>query len=385
MKVGLIGFTTVNLGDDVQAIATSLNLPYVDRLVLRDKFASLKLDERHFCLMQSWFTKQRLLAPSSAIDPLFFGFCFGGETMSYGLWPRYLRKYQPIGCRDTGSVARLKKLGIDAHWSGCLTLRIGSFLKPVPREERKGTYLVDLLPGSLKYIPEDIRARGVAISNAVPPAILDDPLARMSRIAKICDVLRRAELVVTKRLHTVLPSVGFGTPAVVFALNRKGNVHRFSGFEEFVPINFFGPGVEPKPVDWANVVPATIPAHLDARYAELRGEIASRLGGVGETQYDNLYRRDVITFPNPGLGHEAGRVAIDLGMTRVERVPLVWTEKFITVEIESYASFERFRAPLLVMGNRNKEWTEVGRIDQMIGASTVQPYPSEEELLRGFA
>ena len=368
MKVALLGFKTVNLGDDLQGIATALNLPQVDRMVERDSLASLHLDERHFCLMQSWFTKQRLRAPSQALDPLFFGFCFGSDTMLWGGWPGYLKRHMPIGARDLRSVELMAKRGVEAFWSGCLTLRIGSFLKPVPAEERSGVFMVDVLPETEASIPEAIRERAVRISNAVPPAIVDDPLARMALIARMSDRLRHAELVITKRLHTSLPCVGFGTPAVVFARDRKGNRHRFSGYEQVLPVHFFGGGAPAPSIDWDNIGPAAIPEHLTERYRTLRAALATRLGALGETRYDRLARTDVLSLPNPGLGHEAGAVAIDLGMTRVERVPVSWTSERITVELESFASFERFRLPVLVRGNRTRDWVKVGTTDQFIAA-----------------
>ncbi|HUG63322.1 MAG TPA: polysaccharide pyruvyl transferase family protein [Methylomirabilota bacterium] len=371
MKVALLGFTTVNLGDDLQGIATSLNLPHVDRIVERDRLATLSLDERHFCMMQSWFTKQRLRAPSDAIDPMFFGFCFGGETMQYGLWPRYLRAHQPIGARDTRSVELMKNRGVDTFWSGCLTLRMGSFLRPIPREERSGTFMVDVLPDTESAIPDAIKEKAVRISNAVPPMMLDDPLARMARIARMCDRLRRAELVITKRLHTALPCVGFGTPTVVFAKDRKGNRHRFSGYESFLSVTFFGEKTAPPSIDWANVGPAVIPDHLNERYAKLRVDIAAKLGAVDETRYDEMARTDTITIANPGLGHESGRIRIDLGMAKVERLPTTWTSTHITFDLESFASFERYRMPVEVQGSRSREWVAVGATDQLIAAATT--------------
>jgi hypothetical protein len=373
MKVGLIGFDSVNLGDDLQSIAVSLNLPFVDRFVARDTLATLSLPERHFVLMNAWFTKQKFLHPSKAIDPLFFGFCLGRDEMRFGLWPRYLKRHEPIGCRDTSTVERLAKAGVDGHWSGCLTLRIGSFLRPVPPEERKGVFIVDVLPGAEYLIPADIRERATRISNAVPPAILNDPLARMAQIARICDQLRRAELVVTKRLHTALPCVGFSTPVAALVLSRKGNHHRFSGFDDFVTVRYHSSRApDLAPIDWPNLRPAAIPQSLNDRFERLRIDIAERLGAVADTRYDNLYRRDLIEIPNPGLGDECGRVAIDLGTVRVERVPISWTNKTIQLDLESFASFERFRAPILVRGNRTKEWQQVARVDQVLRPVAAQ-------------
>ena len=208
MKVGLLGFETTNIGDDLQAIATSLNLPFVDRLIDREKLADARFDEPHFLIMQSWFTRQWFRPPSASIDPYYFAFCVGRASMSRGLWPRHLRARQPIGARDHETMRRLTAMGVESFWSGCLTLRIGSFLESVPAEAREGVYFVDLHPEAERLVPEALRERAIRMSNEVPPALMADPLARMARAAALNDRLRRAEVVVTRRLHTALPCVG---------------------------------------------------------------------------------------------------------------------------------------------------------------------------------
>lgn len=368
MKVGLLGFTTTNLGDDLQAIATSLNLPHVDRVIERERLADARFDEPHFTIMQSWFTRQWFRAPSASITPYYFAFCVGRPEMKRGLWPRHLRAHQPIGARDRETMSRLSAMGVESFWSGCLTLRIGSFLETVPAEERKGVYLVDLHPDAERFVPEALRERAVRISNEAPPALMDDPLARMARIATISDRLRHAEMVVTRRLHTALPCVGFRTPAAVIISGtaHDSNTNRFAGFEDFVPIRYYGDGIATKPLDWATLGPATILPELDARWQTLKQDVTARVGPFDSPRYARLARRDTLVLPNPGLGIEPGRVAIDLGMTRVERVPSDWTATTITVEIDSYASFERSRFPILVQGHKREQWIPVAPVDEAI-------------------
>ncbi|MDK9695063.1 MAG: polysaccharide pyruvyl transferase family protein [Siculibacillus sp.] len=373
MKVGLLGFTTTNLGDDLQGIAASLNLPHVDRLIDREHLADAKFDEPHFTIMQSWFTRQWIRPPSASIDPYYFAFCVGRPKMAWGLWPRHLRRHAPIGARDLETIRRLAGMGVESFWSGCLTLRIGSFLKPVPAEEREGVYFVDLHPDAERFVPEALRERAVRISNEVPPALMADPLARMARVAALSDRLARAEVVVTRRLHTALPCVGFGTPVALFIseIAHDSNINRFAGFEDFVPIRYYGRGVDPKPVDWDRLGGVVIPDELNARWARLGADVAARVGPVDEPRAARLHRRDVVVLANPGLGIETGRVAIDLGMTKVERVPLDWTATTITVELEGYASFERARFPILVQGFKQKPWIEVATVAEAIARQRV--------------
>lgn len=364
MKSALIGFRTANLGDDLQSIAVALALPFVDRLIDRDRLATLRLAEPHLLVMNAWFSKERFLPPSRAVEPIFHGFCLGRDEMRHGLWPRWLRaRPGPIGCRDRGSIERLGRVGVAGAWTGCLTLTLGGRLAPVEPQDREGVVFIDVPPEAEALVPDAIRARAIRLSNAVPPAIAADPIARMAHVARTIDRLRRAELVVTKRLHAALPAVGCGTPVVVLVPERKGNRHRFSGYEDLFPLRFVDGDGRAEPIDWSGIVPNAMPDAVAAAVAVLGGKIEAALGPAPARTYPDLAWSRRLRVPNPGLGAEPGRVLIDLGMARVERPPRLWTDRFVDFDLDGFAGLERFRLPVLLADPSGRRVASAARLD----------------------
>src|SRR5690606_35429742 len=56
----------------------------------------------------------------------------------------YLKKHEPIGCRDQFTADTLKAKGIDAYFSGCLTLTLDTY-KVDDSERGDDIYIVDPL------------------------------------------------------------------------------------------------------------------------------------------------------------------------------------------------------------------------------------------------
>ncbi|MBK9083441.1 MAG: polysaccharide pyruvyl transferase family protein [Rhizobiales bacterium] len=378
MKVASFAFTTPNLGDDLQVMATVRRLPQVDRLVDRDFMSEHRYGEPHAVVMNSWFQlgrrsptfphlRRRRLDPSTDYKPIFHGFCVGSDKILSKGWADYLRAHRQVGCRDRESAEKLASMGVDAFWSGCLTLTLGMGVPPVPAEARRGVYIVDV-PEAVErdFVPDELRQVATRFSNEAPADLVKDPLARMHRMAAICDRLRHAELVITRRLHTALPCVGFGTPVRVLVEEKPNNTRRFSGFEDFVPVSFYGGQRKPKPLHWGDRTPAEIPQNLREALARLDARIAAEIAAPAPPAYPSVALTTRIVLPNPGLGARPGRIAFDLGRTRVTREPAFWTDKKIFVDVQHFAGFDRFATPILAQAVESDEWVPVGRVDQAI-------------------
>lgn len=235
MKHAIFGFTSPNVGDDVQALAAALLLPRVDAFVDRDALDRVRLPEPHRLIMNSWFAIKRYKAvPSSSLEPIYHGFCVGRPELLNPTWLAEWGRHGGIGCRDAYSVGVLRGSGINAHFTGCLTTFMGSFFeKPSKRE---GVVFVDVPNGVQHHIPKELRDRAVFVT-----AEIDKKLPQVERwlaTAKLLDRLRTAEMVVTRRLHAALPCVGFGTPVTVYLENDIKNRRRFSGSDAILPMIF---------------------------------------------------------------------------------------------------------------------------------------------------
>lgn len=359
----VFGLTTPNLGDDLQALTVALHTPFVSTLIHRESIGSRQTKTAQTLVMNYWFmSKGWRHAPHASIDPIFHGFCVGRDEVLKYRWPDYLRGHQPIGCRDERSVSLLRERGIDAYWSGCITLFLGQKLEPVPADQRSGVLFVDVAPEAEHLIPAHLTARAERISNTTPEAIRDDPVARWAHIARICDRLRSAEMVVTRRLHTALPATGFGTPVALVVHNKPQDVRRFSGYENFIPLMIHDNGKPVRDIDWAAVGVPVIPPAISGHYETLLGKLQAAFGALPEGRVPALSKVCRFRLPNPGLGAVPGEVEIDLGVTKIKRVPAAWSDQSITLAIDAFAGFERFDVPVAVRAPGARAWTPVGRL-----------------------
>jgi hypothetical protein len=135
----------VNIGDYVQALASSQFIPQVDGFIDRDE--ELKDYDGIPCkvIMNGWYMHSpQNWPPSELIDPLFLSFHLNSGAKEKLLSPSsiaYLKSHQPIGCRDLKTMELLMSNGVEAYFSGCLTLTLGEKYRSSERGNK--TYIVD--------------------------------------------------------------------------------------------------------------------------------------------------------------------------------------------------------------------------------------------------
>jgi Polysaccharide pyruvyl transferase. len=133
VKYGLLTYRTENIGDEIQSIAARQFLPRVDIYVERDSLNKVVSDEKIKLIINGWFThKPENWPPSPDIEPLFISFHItpsAAQQLSSPQSIKYFKQHEPIGCRDYYTVNLLKKEGVDAYFSGCLTLTLQNTIK----------------------------------------------------------------------------------------------------------------------------------------------------------------------------------------------------------------------------------------------------------------
>lgn len=306
MLYGLLSYENcpgrTNLGDHVQSLAARQYLPKVDALLNRERLAEyagppIKL------IMNGWFTHSpSRWVPSPAIIPHFVSFHVNSSAADRILSPQgveYLRRHAPIGCRDHHTVRLLRERGIDAYFSGCLTLTLTGYAAPNPsraesilvdpffnlpsahhvfaspraalrsvlngdawrlgrRRQLLGRGLAPRLLRSLARVTQEVAASG-----QTEETFFGEAEARLRRYAQ-------ARLVVTSRIHCALPCLAMGTPVVFLnAFDSVVDTCRFEGLLELfnrvdytpagVPSTNFGAAC---PLD-AEAVPANPTRHLE--------------------------------------------------------------------------------------------------------------------------
>jgi len=294
-----------NVGDYVQSLAARQYLPSVNHLLNRDRLGDYA-GEPTKIILNGWFTDEPATwCPSPAIRPLFVSFHLNSKAESDLLSGRnldYFRRHAPIGCRDRDSVRRFQKAGIDAYFTGCLTLTLSGYAEP--QAERREVILVDhelglggqsASPWLKTLLSPAYRAklrRRDNLRRFLDPAFIassarvahDLPARTMTEEAKLSAaeaLLRRyakARLVITARIHCALPCLAMGTPVIfVNGYHKESDTCRFDGILElFNRIDLAADGTlsnnfghPPGAVFDGSVIPANPTRHL-ALAAELR-------------------------------------------------------------------------------------------------------------------
>ena len=266
----------VNIGDYVQALASAQFLPHVDGFIDRDEELKDYDDEPCKVIMNGWYMHlPQNWPPSSLIDPLFVAFHLNSGVQKELLSPEsisYLKKHQPIGCRDLNTMELLKSNGVEAYFSGCMTLTLGEKYHSAEKDGK--TYIVDPIYNGhlgMKHIfkaicimlrhPFDILKLFTTkqlhlhngrnfIKEAIKTALFykeysrvfgrelvmnstyvnqesmyykvhfNTDADRLAEAERLVEMYAKARLVITSRIHCALPCLGLGTPVIYL---EKGN------------------------------------------------------------------------------------------------------------------------------------------------------------------
>ena len=259
------GSRTYNLGDYVQSLAARQYLPKVDVLLNRERLGEYDGPPVKV-IMNGWFThRPDTWVPSPSIIPHFASFHVNSSAADGMLSPdgvQYLRRHGPIGCRDHHTVKLLRSCGIEAHFTGCLTLTLDCYANPAPA--RREAILVDPFfnlpsPAHLLGSPQHVLRRllrGDFLQLGRRRVLLSRAFtsSRMRSFARVTQelpckgesdtlkfdraeaMLRRyadASYVVTSRIHCALPCLAMGVPVIFLnAFDNVVDTCRFEGLLE---------------------------------------------------------------------------------------------------------------------------------------------------------
>lgn len=273
-------YTPSNIGDYIQALAASQFLPRIDGFINREDLSDYAGEECKV-IMNGWYMHNpQKWPPSCKIHPLFVSLHINihvESTMLSTEGIKYLKQHEPIGCRDEHTRDTLRSNGVDAYFSGCLTLTLGNkyttsnrgadvfFVDPhIPKENHIGILLKDALfmlehPRLTCDLSNRMRVGASKIKNLLRTArfgrlysqvFSHDTLLcakyvsqenddysllsneeRLQEAERLVRMYSQAALVVTSRIHCALPSLGMGTPVyfVQRANDKIGSSCRFGG------------------------------------------------------------------------------------------------------------------------------------------------------------
>lgn len=287
------GYANTNIGDYIQSLAAKQFISDDNNVLYyhRDELNSYDGGEAKV-VMNGWFThRPENWPPSEKINPLFVAFHINSSAYTQLLSEEsisYLKKYEPIGCRDEVTAQLLREHGVDAYFSSCLTTTLGYKYKNTEAERDK-IYIVD----PVHYVPEassrfrkylfllyyirhykginryiknlkennkynlkfnkknisrflSIVRSYMVLRQILTPKELEDAVIltqyhdsseyptneqRFDRAEELIKMYSTAKLVITSRIHCALPCLGLETP-VLFLQNlddSQESICRFQG------------------------------------------------------------------------------------------------------------------------------------------------------------
>ena len=240
----------INLGNDIQHYYTIVNL-YREMGIADEDIVAVKASERKTLAGQNG--EKMIMAINEAlfsigaddlsmpfpfpdhITPVFLGLSFLGRTSIPSQVVEYLRKYEPIGCRDTFTMHLLRNFGIECYTFGCISITL-----PQRKNFSKANkvYAVNVSDELLDYIPESIKnsSNFIRFSQSFPDELnYSFDHERRYKLAErtLLTYAENARLVVTARLHAVLPCIGMGIP-VIFATENHSK--RLAWIDKLLPV-----------------------------------------------------------------------------------------------------------------------------------------------------
>ena len=237
---GIIGYNSINIGDEIQDLAAMRFLPQVDEVVYREQINSFvpksegKLQTK--LIMNAWWMwKPENFLPSGYIEPLLVSMHIRPEIQKQFMnkkVKKYLTQKGPVGCRDMNTYRWLKEENIPAYFSGCLTTTL--LRNPnIPRENY--ILCVDV---SKEYVDEikKYTSRPVyTINRMMSPCYSFENRLELAKLT--LRAYHNAHLVISPRLHVITPCLAMETPVLRLITNEiKSNISstsRYEGMEHF--------------------------------------------------------------------------------------------------------------------------------------------------------
>lgn len=162
----------------------------------------------------------------------------------------FLKRHEPIGCRDEYTMRTLREFGIVAYLTGCLTVTLPE--TQYTYIEREKVYFVDVPHSVKKYIPEGMLEKAVVTTQQYyfSNEWFENPDKILRFTKDIYDQYSKAKLVVTSRMHVASPCIAMGIPVILV----KDHVdYRFGWIDKYIPIysyeEFSKIDWDPKPVE----------------------------------------------------------------------------------------------------------------------------------------
>ena len=283
MKYGLLYYKdTDNIGDDIQTYAASRFLPRIDYMIDRENLEGFVPKKKEYVatIMNAWYIHDKFnFNISPYIHPLFISMFFKKFPYTKGITigtdyinnnvVETLKKHGPIGARDLHTKKIMDKLGIDNYFSGCMTLTLEKF-KEVKREDY--IVVVGLTEDEIDYIKEKTNRPIKIFKQDVKRGSFSHESwdQRKNRVEKVLKLYQGAHMIITSKLHCLLPCLALETPVtLLYDTSFSENKDRIGTYLNYV--NY----VNRKKFKTSNIN-FEVPAQNPKEYLKLRNSLISK-------------------------------------------------------------------------------------------------------------
>lgn len=228
----------ITIGDDIQLIAIENLYKYMGidyNSVVRIPFNQLSTYKGEYVVLPISFPLHgyshgtAITQYSDRIIPVFLGYSILTEELDEAEIS-YLKKYEPIGCRDNFTLNVLRKHGIISYLNGCMTATFP--LRDYNKTYDK-IYCVDISDKLKQYIPKEILDKAIFTEHVYMSDECPNHSSESMAKKVYGEYWENAKLVITTRLHAALPCLSRGIP-VILAKERPS--FRFAFLSKLIPI-----------------------------------------------------------------------------------------------------------------------------------------------------
>lgn len=232
IKFAILGYNTINIGDDIQSFVTSTLLD-INYIVARDDYNKIydyntgeliiNLNENIYLIMNGWFMHNsnfktgnnniKFPIKNNKIIPIFISTCLSKDVplLYTDECIEYYKKYSPIMCRDKTTLNLLKKKGVDADFFGCLTQLLN--IKNIPdndiyKEKYKDSIIYIDCPK--KWEQRNKNEKNVYFKHYINKLLSLTPKERINYARDLLSKYKYAKKIYSYRLHAFLPCRAMG-------------------------------------------------------------------------------------------------------------------------------------------------------------------------------
>ncbi len=241
ISYGVLGYNSVNIGDEIQSVAAMRFMPHVDEYPKREDLKNFvpQKGKKTKLIMNAWWMwhPENFIPNEEYIDPLLISMYFRKplrEQYSQGEFREFLIKHGPVGCRDMGTYNWLKQVDIPAYFSGCLSLTLQRNYE-IPRQEY--ILCVDVPKHIVQEIEQQTARPVYDLTRNLLPTISAEKRMELAKL--MLRAYHDAYLVISPRFHVIMPSLAMETP-VLWLKSKDSSIvadkSRYTGYEKFFNI-----------------------------------------------------------------------------------------------------------------------------------------------------